>query len=257
MKYKPVKTARRAFTLVEILIAVAVFALLFWLFNEFMMHGRRQTDNLMDKADNLKNARLAIQWMEKDVRESCDITDFVNDADVITMTLKHVKKIENDETINYNYMTYTLYKTQQVSGGKTFPPLTLVRGISDADPGPGKRADGDILLTSKTNNLTKNPIGVLMDYDFVLDGVGTFKKETKFQILNTKYDAAVMLDPLLDQTKKDEMLAKATYNGEYNGAVVGFTDVKGAVAVMLQFIIADNNQNVNYFSQVVYMRTKL
>lgn len=247
----------RAFTLVEILIAVAVFALLFWLFNEFMMHGRRQTENLLEKGDNLRNTRLALQDLEKDVRESCDIIDYVNDADVISMILKHVKKVENDETINYNYVTYTYYKTQQNVGGKTYQPLSFVRGISDAEPAAGTKASGKVLLSGTANNLTKNRIGVLSDYEFAVAGAGTVKKETKFQILNTKYDAAVMLDIALDQAKKDEMLAKATYKGEYNGAVVGFSDIKSAVAVMLQFIVADNNQNVNYFNEIVYMRTKL
>jgi len=42
----------KGFTLVEIMIAVCLFAFLFWVFNDFLSHGRRQAENTLQKGDN-------------------------------------------------------------------------------------------------------------------------------------------------------------------------------------------------------------
>ena len=49
---------------------------------------------------------------------------------------------------------------------------------------------------------------------------------------------------------------KATYKADKNG-VKGFDDIKKAMAVWIQFSIGDNNKNINYFDQIVYMRSAL
>jgi len=52
------------------------------------------------------------------------------------------------------------------------------------------------------------------------------------------------------------MITKATYKADKNG-VKGFDDIKKAMAVWIQFSIGDNNKNINYFDQIIYMRSAL
>ncbi len=253
----------KGFTVVEIMIGVFLFALLFMGFNEFMMHGRRQAENLFQKGDNLRETRLSLQWFEKDVRSSVEILEYDENADRITMTLKHVKEIKANvdpvasDTMVYDYITYTFYLKQQTVNGKVFMPFYFVRTQADTLPAAGAMASDNILLKSGKDNLTGNPIGVLPKNDFVIDGVGTVTKESKFFVIDTNYYVNVTFDDTLAQDKKDEMVAKATYKGKLNGAAVGYTDIKNSAGVWLQFIIGDNNKNVYFFNQIIYMRTKL
>jgi len=66
-----------------------------------------------------------------------------------------------------------------------------------------------------------------------------------------------MWDDAVPLAQKDEMVAKASFKGKLNGAEVGFTDLKNTVGVWLQFIIGDNNKNVYFFNEIVYMRSKI
>lgn len=253
----------KGFTVVEIMIGLLIFALLFMGFNEFMMHGRRQTENLFQKGDNLRETRLALQWFEKDVRSSVEILEYDEDLDRITMTLKHVKEIKanvdpiTSDTMVYDYIIYTLYLKQKTVNGKDLKPLYLVRTQTDTQPAAGAMASDNILLKSGKDNITENPIGVLPNHEFVIDGVGTVKKESKFFVIDTNYYVNIALDDTITPDKKEEMIAKATYKGKYNGAVAGYTDIKNSAGVWLQFVIGDNNKNVYFFNQIIYMRTKL
>lgn len=254
---------RRAFTVVEIMIGVAIFALLFMLFNEFVFHSRRQAENLFQKGDNLREARLALQRFEFDVRSSSEITNFEETANDISMTLKHVKEVKagvdplTADTISYDYITYSFYLADQGQ----IKALSLVRSQSDTDPGAGAKAgtkpEDKVLLKSYADNLTANTIGVMKEYEFPVVGVGVIKRESKFFAIDNNYYVNVMLDDAVTPDKKDEMIAKATYKGKHNGAEVGFTDIKKANGVWLRFIITDNNKNVNYFDQLVYLRSKM
>ena len=264
---KPSGVRRRAFTLVEIMIGVAIFALLFVLFNEFVFHSRRQTENLFQKGDNLREARMALQHLEFDVRSSTSVTDFEETADAITMTLKHIKEVKagvdplTADTVTYDYITYTFYLTDQTAGGRQIKALSLVRADSDADPGPGAKAgtspEDKILLKSFTDNLSTNTIGILKEEEFPVVGVGVVKRDSRFFVIDENYYMNIMLDDAITIDKKDEMIAKASYKGKHNGTEVGFTDITKANAVWFRFIIGDNNKNVNYFDQVVYLRTKM
>ncbi len=265
--YKPFSARRRAFTLVEIMIGVAIFALLFVLFNEFVFHSRRQTENLFQKGDNLREARIALQRLEFDVRSSTSVTDFEETADAITMTLKHVKEVKTgvdpltNDTLAYDYITYTFYLTDQTAGGRQIKALSLVRADSDTDPGAGAKAgtkpEDKILLKSFTDNLSANTIGIIKEEEFPIIGVGVVKRNSRFFVIDENYYMNIMLDDSITLDKKDEMIAKASYKGKYNGTEVGFTDITKANAVWFRFIIGDNNKNVNYFDQVVYLRTKM
>jgi len=253
----------KGFTVVEIMIGVLIFALLFMGFNEFMMHGRRQAENLFQKGDNLRETRLALQWFEKDVRSSAEILEYDENQDRITMTLKHVKEIKanvdpiTSDTMVYDYIIYTFYLKAQSVNGKDFKPLYFVRAQTDTLPAAGAMASDNILLKSGKDNITENPIGVLPNHEFVIDGVGTVKKESKFFVIDTNYYVIVAFDDAVTQEKKDEMVAKATYKGKYNGSAVGYTDIKNSAGVWLQFIIGDNNKNVYFFNQIIYLRTKM
>jgi len=255
---------RRAFTMVEIMIAVAVFALLFMMFNEFVFHSRRQAENAFQKSDNLRETRLALQHFEFDVRSSSAITNFeVIDGDATTMTLKHVKEIKSgldpvtSDTMVYDYITYTFYHKDQTVKSKQIKALTLAKDVADTDPGAGAKASDKILLKSFEDGITANPIGVKKEEDFAIDGVGIVKKESKFFVIDNNYYVNVMLDDAVTPDKKEEMIAKATFKGKYNGSEVGFTDIKNAIAVWLQFIITDNNKNINFFDQLIYLRSKM
>lgn len=266
--FKISNTPRRAaFTLVEIMIGVAIFALLFMFFNEFVFHSRRQAENLFQKGDNLREARLALQRFEFDVRSSAEVTNFEESANDISMTLKHVKEVKagvdplTAETMSYDYITYSFYLADQNVGGKQIKALSLVRSQADDDPGAGAKAgakpEDRILLKSYADNLTANTIGVMKEYEFPVVGVGVVKRESKFFAIDNNYYVNILLDDAVTPDKKDEMVAKASYKGKHNGAEVGFTDIKKANAVGLRFIITDNNKNLNYFDQVVYLRSKM
>ena len=260
-------SGRKAFTIVEIMVGVAIFSLLFLVFNEFVFHSRRQAENLFQKGDNLREARLALQRFEFDVRSSSAVTNFEETSDAVTMTLKHVKEVKagadplTSDTIDYDYITYSFYFTDQNVNGKQIKALTLARSQADADPGPGAKAGGGaedrILLKSFADNLTANTIGVLKESEFPVVGVGVVKRESKFFVIDNNYYMNVMLDDAVTLDKKDEMIAKATYKGKYNGSEVGFTDISRAIGVWFRFIISDNNKNVNYFDQLVYLRSKM
>ncbi len=248
----------KGFTLVEIMIAVCLFAFLFWVFNDFLSHGRRQAENTLQKGDNLREARLSLQWLEKDVRESSEITEYENNDEMITMTLKHVKNIKkdtDDNPVEYDYITYTLYKKEQNLNGKQINPMTLMRAKSDTQPPALNKAAADKLLDSKKDNLTGNPIGVLAESEVPYNNAKV-KKESRFFVIGGQYDAAMMLDDTIDIDKKEEMITKATYKADKNG-VKGFDDIKKAMAVWIQFSIGDNNKNINYFDQIIYMRSAL
>ncbi len=255
------------FTLVEIMIGIAIFVILFLLFNEFVFHSRRQAENIFQKGDNLRDARLALQRMEFDARSSAAITDYEETADAITMTLKHVKEIKintdpaANDTIDYDYITYTLYLTDQNAGSRQIKAFSLLRSHVDNDPGPQAKAGSNpndrIVLKSYNDNLTDNTIGVLKEYEFPVVGIGVVKRESKFFIIDNNYYVNVLLDDTVTPDKKDEMIAKASYKGKYNGAEIGFTDITKAIGVCFRFIISDNNKNVNYFDQIIYLRNKM
>jgi len=248
------KHKNKGFTVVEIMIAVLIFALLFIVFNDFLSHGRRQAENTLQKGDNLREARLSLQWLEKDVRESCEILEYENNDEMITMTLKHVKNIKkdtDDEPVEYDYITYTLYKKEQTIGSTQIRPMMLMRAKSDTQPAALNKAADTKLLDSKKDNLTGNTIGVLAEAELPYNNA-TIKKESRFFVLDGNYDFSMMLDDTADYAKKEEMITKATYKSDK-----GFTDIKKAMAVWIQFSIGDNNKNINYFDQIVYMRSAL
>jgi prepilin-type N-terminal cleavage/methylation domain-containing protein len=94
---------KKGMTLVEILIAVGLFTIVAIGINNFMVESRSTTKILLEKGDNLRETRLAIARLVKDIRSGHGLVQAVDNDEFTSFTIKRVLKIESDENDKVSY----------------------------------------------------------------------------------------------------------------------------------------------------------
>lgn len=244
----------RGFTMVEILIACALFALFVVGLVNFSMRGQESTKQLLDKSDNLRDTRLTLAFLEKDIREAQGITQFLEDDSLISFTLKHVKEVKEGEAVDADYITYNFIKTKTTIDGRELAPGSLTRGVVTEPPAEGHKTAAKILIHSKVDNRTNDIIGLIPKGEKKLPDGTVIPFESRISLHDKGYDVAYFDREGTTPEQREQMEILHTYKAKKN-AIEGYTDVKETVALRLRFAMGDgNNKNIEFFHTVAYMR---
>lgn len=247
------RPAPRGFTMVEILIAAAIFLVLVIGLVNFMVRGQESAKQMLEKGDNLRETRLTLAFMEKDIREAHGISQFLENDDLISFTLKRVKELKAADEVEAEYITYNFIKKETAIDGKTLPPGSLTRGVVTEAPAEGHKTAAKILIHSKVDKRTNDIIGLIPKGVKTLPDKTELPFESKISLHDAGYDIAYMDRPETTPEKREMADILHTYKAKKN-AIEGYTDVKKTVAVRLRFAMGDGNKNVEFFHTVVYMR---
>ncbi|HOT76005.1 MAG TPA: type II secretion system protein [Candidatus Wallbacteria bacterium] len=245
LKFHNFISPRKAFTLAELLIAIAVFSIFFTILIDFFMGGLRQTDTASTQADNLRDTRLVLLNFEKDIREAIDILNF-DDNDRYTNI--HIKRYKTkDVKKEIEYVIYTLYKDKQDVGGLTMP-FALCRNALNDEPQPT-----DVAIEPLIKGVMKSSgqVGIIKK---AVEPTTNREIETEIAAYNMHYDPSYLNIPFLSYEDKQKERARSRYNGKFNGAPLGFTDKKKIVAIEITFITNDQHNIVNVYRSFIYNR---
>jgi len=244
-KFNKHASSKRAFTLAELLIAIAVFSVFFIILIDFFMGGLRQTDTASTQADNLRDTRLILLNFEKDIREAVEIVNF-DDNDRYTNI--HIKRYKTkDVNKEMEYVIYTLYKDKQDIGGLSIPFALCRNALNDA-PQPS-----DVAITPMIKGVMKisGQVGIIKK---AVEPTTGREIESEVAAYNMHYDPSYLNIPFLSYEDKQKERARSRYNGKHNGAMVGFTDKKKIVAIEITFITNDQHNIVNVYRSFIYNR---
>jgi len=244
---------RAGFTIVEILIACALFALFVVGLVNFSMRGQESTKQLLDKSDNLRDTRLTLAFMEKDIREGHGIVQFLENDDLISFSIKRVKELKANDAEDAEFITYNFIKKKTTIDGKELEPGTLTRGVVTEEPAEGHKTAAKILIHSKVDNRTGDILGLIPKGEKKLPDGTVIPFESKISLHDNGYDVAYFDRQGTTPEERQKMEILHTYKAKFN-AIEGYTDVKRTVAVRLRFAMGDGNKNVEFFHTVVYMR---
>ncbi len=242
---KNVARSKKAFTLAELLIAVAVFSIFFMILINFFMDSLHKTDTANTQADNLRDTRLALLNFEKDIREAVSILDFDDNDRYTNVQIKRYKTQNPDK--EEEYVIYTFYKYEQnVAGIKI--PFSLCRTTIDHEP---------LLSDVATHPLIKGVMKSSGQVGIVAKAVEPTtgrEIETELAAYNMHYDPSYLNIAFLSYDDKQKERARARYKGRYQGGVVGFTDKAKIVAIEVTFITNDQRNKVNVYRSFIYNR---
>lgn len=235
----------KAFTLVELLIAVAVFSVFFIILINFFIGGLTNTDTANTQADNLRDTRVTLLHFEKDIREAIEILNFDDNDRYTNIQIKrHQTKAANNEV---EYVIYTLYKEKQEVGGLSIP-FSLCRNALKDEPQPS-----DVAIEPLIKGVMKSSGQVGMIKKAVEPTTGR-EVESEIAAYNMHYDPSYLNIPFLSYEDKQKERARARYNGKFNGGLVGFTDKKKIVAIEITVITNDQRNNVSVYRSFIYNR---
>lgn len=233
---------RRAFTLVEMMISVAIFSLMFILLINFFREGISNTESASVKGDNLRDSRLLILHFEQDAREAAELLDYEETDDHTSIQLRRVKVDLNDDSKRQDeYIIYTLYK--QVGQR----PMSFCRKSTTAKPAPGELATEAII---KGVTKSSGKVGIIAS---AVDTSNTIVN-TEIAAYNMHLDSSFLNNPFLMVSDKEKERARARYMGKYNGLLVGFDKKERIVALEITFITNDQQNIVNIYRSLIYLR---
>lgn len=251
--FPPSRAGARGFTIVEILIAGALFMILVIGIVNFMVRGQESTKQMLEKGDNLRETRLTLAFMEKDIREAHGVAQFHEDDDYISFTLKRVKELKAGDAVEAEFITYNFLKKEMTIDGKKLEPGSLTRGVVTEMPAEGHKTAARVLINSKVDKRTNDIIGLIPKGVKKLPDNTELPFESKISLHDAGYDVAFMDRPGITPERREMADILHTYKAKKN-AIEGYTDVKKTVAVRLRFAMGDGNKNVEFFHTVVYMR---
>ena len=238
-------SSKKAFTLTELLIAIAVFSVIFIILINFFIDSLNKTDTANTQADNLRDTRLVLLYFEKDIREAVDIINF-DDNDRYTNI--HIKRYKTkDANKEMEYVIYTLYKDKQDIGGLSIP-FSLCRNALNDEPQPSDVAIEPLI---KGVMKTSGQVGIIKK---AVEPTTGREIESEIAAYNMHYDPSYLNIPFLSYEDKQKERARSRYNGKHNGAMVGFTDKKKIVAIEITFITNDQRNNVSVYRSFIYNR---
>lgn len=247
---------RRGMTMVEILIAASLFVILVIGLVNFMLESRTTTSHLLDQGDNLRESRLALAYMERDVRSGHGIVQAVDNEDFLTFTIKRVTEIvsENAADDKVEYITYNYLKKNRNIDGKDLLAGTLTRSVQETEPAEGFLSAQKILVRSEVHPRTGKIIG-LMPEALITQGDGSqVAVKSGVQFFNQYFDPSFLRDPDMASDLKPVMAKTHTWQGKHNGAEVGYTEVKDSVALRIRFVMGDSRDNYELFYTMAWMR---
>lgn len=241
---KLITNLKFGFTLIEILIAIAVFSMFFIILINFFIDSLNKTDTANTQADNLRDARIALLHFEKDIREAYEILNFEDNPQYTNLQLKH--KLTND---NFEYIIYTLYKEKQNIGGINIP-FSLCRNVLKNEPNPT-----DVAITPLIKEVEKSSgqVGIIKK---ALDPISNTEVVSEIAAYNMHYDPSYLNIPFLSHEDKQKEKARARYNGKFNGSLVGFTDKSKIVAFEITILTNDQRNNISVYNSFIYNRKK-
>ncbi len=239
------KSSKKAFTLVELLIAVAIFSVFFIILINFFMDSLRNTDTANTQADNLRDTRLALLNFEKDIREATAILNFDDNDRYTNIQIKRYKTQNINKDVEY--VIYTLYKFEQSVGGETLP-FSLCRNALNDEP---LLTDVAINPIIKGVMKTAGQVGIIAK---AVEPTTNREIQTEIAAYNMHYDPSYLNIPFLSFEDKQKERYRARYKGTYNGALVGFNDKAKIVAIEITFITNDQRNKVNVYRSFIYNR---
>lgn len=241
------RNAKRAFTLVEILMVVAVSALLFIVLINFFKDNLSKFMTAETQGDNLRETRLLLINFERDIREAVSLLNFEDNSLYTNIQIKRYKfenkKKDNKET---EYVIYTLYKSKQNIAGVELP-FSLCKNVLKDAPQPS-----DVAITPYIKGIEKN----LKQVGIIPKAKDSSNREvvTEVAAYNMHYDPSYLNIPFLSFSDREKERARSRFLGKYNGALVGFNDKKRIVAIELTFITTDDRSVINVYRSFVYLR---
>lgn len=246
-KFTGAKNTSRAFTLVEILMVVAVSALLFIVLINFFKDSLSKFLTAEQHGDNLRDTRLLLINFERDIRETVELMNFDDNSLYTNMQLKRYK-FENKKKENreLEYVIYTLYKSKQNIAGVEVP-FSLCKNVLKDAPQPS-----DVAITPYIKGTEKNlkQVGIIQK----AKDASNREVQTEVAAYNMHYDPSYLNIPFLSFSDKEKERARSRFLGKYNNALVGFSEKKRIVAIELTFITSDDRNFINVFRSFVYLR---
>lgn len=233
-------------TLVEILIALAIFSLVTIALINFWREGIVSSQTGMTQADNLQKTRLLLAQFEKDIRESNDVLHYEDTGDATTVHLK--RKVGPFDNPKDEFLVYTYYKTPVTLGGVAVT-CALCKDVFAEAPDKGKRAE-KILIKGIEKSLSANSVGILAE---AVDQNNRVWK-SHIHAYNIFVDPAYLDKDFLSDADKEEKLARSRFrNAEGSG---GFDDLAKIVAFEIKFFTNDDRNNVKIFHTIAYIRAR-
>jgi len=237
--------AKNAFTLVEVMISVAIFSLMFIGLINFFREGIFNTEVSSVQGDNLRDSRLLILHFEQDVRESAELVDYEEADNRTNIQLRKVKVDQNDDSKREDeYIIYTLNKS---ANGL----VSLCRKTSSTRPSPGDVAKEDKDAIIKGVEKSSGKVGVIAS---AVDPTTNTPVETEIAAYDMHIDSYYMNHPYFNVSDKQKEKARARYKGKYNGSVVGFDKKEKIVALEITFLTNDQRNNINIYRSLIYIR---
>jgi prepilin-type N-terminal cleavage/methylation domain-containing protein len=239
------KASKKAFTLVELLIAVAIFSIFFIILINFFMDSLRNTDTATTQADNLRDTRLALLNFEKDIREAVAILNFDDNDRYTNIQIKRYKTQNINKDVEY--VIYTLYKFEQNVGGEKLP-FSLCRDALINEP-----LLTDVAITPLIKGVMKTAgqVGIIAK---AVEPTTNREIQTEIAAYNMHYDPSYLNIPFLSFEDKQKERYRARYKGTFNGMLVGFNDKTKIVAIEITFITNDQRNKVNVYRSFIYNR---
>jgi len=240
---------KRAFTLVEVLVVLAVSGILFIVLMNFFKDNLLKFQTADSQGDNLRGTRLALINFERDIRESVELLNFDDNARYTNVHLKRYlfDKKQKDKKV-FEYVIYTFYKYKQNVAG-TELPFSLCKNILKDAPQPSDVAIEPILKTVDKKG-SNQEIGIIAK----AKDAANREVQSEIAAYNMHYDPSYLNIPFLSFSDKEKERARSRFLGKYNNALVGFTEKKRIVAIELTFITSDGRSAPSVFRSFAYLR---
>ncbi len=257
---------RKGFTLVEMVTAVFVLSIAAIAIINFMIQGHSTTKNLLNKGDNLRDARLAIARLEKDIKGAHGVVQVKDTEEYISFSIVKVTDIVDEESEKKVYITYNFLKKDKKIDGVDVNAGSLTRGEQADKPEEGKLTAQKIIIHSSMDKQNNAIIGLIPEGEYMGTDSQIHKYQSKLTFIDRFYDECSADDETILATLRELMKARHTYKGTFGNAEHGYDDVTQTVAIKLEFAMGDGNrlgtkdggqkmyQNVEFFQTVAYMR---
>ncbi len=249
-KFTGTDKTRRAFTLVEVMMVVAVSGLLFIVLMNFFKDNLQKFQTADNQGDILRDTRMALINFERDVRESVELLNFDDNARYTNLQLKRYlfegKKAKDKK--EYEYVIYTFYKYKQNVAGTEIPFSLCKNTLKDA-PQPSDVAIRPVLKTVDKKG-SNQEIGIIAK----AKDASNREFQTELAAYNMHYDPSYLNIPFLSFSDKEKERARSRFLGKYNNTLVGFTDKKRIVAIEITFVTSDGRSNPGVFRSFAYLR---
>lgn len=238
---------RRGLTLVEVLIALALFSLMFIGMMDFWKSGINSFSAGSGQADNLQQIRLTLAHFEKDMREAMEVVHYEDNADHTTLQIRKISGLV-DNPIDV-FIIYTYYKKTVDLGNYGQMPGALCREEYSEQQDPSVLARKPA-IRAVDKALSGNRVGIVHEAE---NGLGQ-KIHCYIYAYNIYYDPGYQDKEFLSPADKEAMAARARFKN-IDSATGGFDKLDDIVAFEIQFLVNDDRNNLKQFRQVIYIRS--